>query len=262
MMKVRGSTLILPSLGFPGTSAEVAVEASPVKRQSNLALRLVGWIFRSFVFLVLLSFALTLFYRYAPVSFTPLMFYRAGENLAVGKFPTFDHRWVPYSLISQKLVTAAITSEDSKFYEHNGFDWEAIEKARAHNLRGRTIRGASTISQQVAKNVFLLPQRTWIRKGLEAYFTAVIELLWTKQRIMEVYLNVVELGDGVYGVEAASQKYFGKPAAQVSSGEAALIVAVLPNPRRFKISRPSGYVLMRQTKIKHRMPASHSGSRH
>ena len=254
MMKVRGSSLILPNLGY---APEPAIEAPRVKRRASASLRIVGWILRSSVFLVLLSFALAFFYGYAPVSFTPLMFYRAGENLAVGKFPLIDHKWVPYSLISQRLVTAAVTSEDSKFYEHNGFDWEAIEKAREHNLRGHTIRGASTISQQVAKNVFLLPQRTWIRKGLEAYFTAVIELLWSKQRIMEVYLNVVELGDGVYGVEAASQKYFGKSAAQVSSNEAALIVAVLPNPRRFKISRPSGYVRMRQTKIKHRMPATH-----
>jgi len=147
-----------------------------------------------------------------------------------------------------------IASEDWKFFEHNGFDWPAIEKALRHNQRSARVRGASTISQQTAKNVFLWPSRSWVRKGLEAYFTVLIEVLWSKDRIMEVYLNVVEFGDGIYGVGAASNIYFHKLPAQLSSSEAALLAAVLPNPRRLLVAHPSPYVRFRQTMIQRRMP--------
>ncbi len=214
------------------------------------------WFFRAILGLFAFSLLLTFVYRWLPVPLTPLMMYRAGQALGEGRLPRLEKSWVSLDQMSPRLKFAVLAAEDMKFYEHKGFDWEAIEKARKHNLRNRTIRGASTISQQVAKNVFLLPQRSWIRKGLEAYFTFLIEHAWPKERIMEVYLNIVELGDGVYGVEAASERYFSKPAVKVNASEAALIAAVLPNPRRFKISRPSGYVRLRQTKIRNRMPTA------
>lgn len=142
------------------------------------------------------------------------------------------------------MPLAVITSEDQKFEEHFGFDLEAIEKARKYNDRhkGKKVKGASTISQQTAKNVFLWPQRSYIRKGFEVYFTFLIELLWSKERIMEVYLNVIEMGDGVYGAEAAAQQYFGKSASDLTDGEAALIAACLPNPIRWSPARPSRYI--------------------
>ena len=141
-----------------------------------------------------------------------------------------------------------MASEDNRFIEHSGFDLEAIKKARDYNdhKKGKKIRGASTISQQTAKNVFLWPDRSWIRKGLEVYFTFLIETVWGKKRIMEVYLNVIEMGDGIYGAESASQKYFHKPAAYLTRDQAALIAAILPNPRKWDPSRPSAYLLNRQ----------------
>ncbi|MEK7358510.1 MAG: monofunctional biosynthetic peptidoglycan transglycosylase [Bdellovibrionota bacterium] len=202
----------------------------------------------------LTSVLLVLVYRWVPVSTTPLMLIRVTENLSQGKPIRFERQWTPISRLSPKLQRSVVAAEDIKFFEHEGFDWQAIEKAIRHNKNGRRIRGGSTISQQVAKNVFLWPKRSWLRKGLEAYFTVLIEMLWGKERIMEVYLNVVELGDGVYGVEAAAERFFRKSAKELSSSEAALVAAVLPNPRRFLIQRPSPYTRFRQTMIQRRMP--------
>lgn len=211
---------------------------------------------RFLVALFCASILTTMLYGFLPVPVTPLMIIRPFENLLNGRSVTFEKEWVALDKMNPRLVQAMLAAEDWRFFEHNGFDWEAIAKAVKHNEHSRKIRGASTISQQVAKNVFLWPQRSWIRKGLEAYFTALIELFWSKRRIMEVYLNVVELGDGVYGVEAASKKFFKKPAAHMVSAEAALVAAVLPNPRRFLIARPSSYVRFRQTLIQRRMPTA------
>jgi monofunctional biosynthetic peptidoglycan transglycosylase len=149
-----------------------------------------------------------------------------------------------------------MASEDQKFYEHNGFDWEAIKKAYEYNAkkkRKRPIKGASTISQQTAKNVFLWPGRSWVRKGFEVYFTFLIELFWSKERIMEVYLNVIEMGDGVYGAEAASQTYFKKPASKLTKDNAAAIAAILPNPRKYSASKPGPYIQQRKEWIKRNM---------
>jgi monofunctional glycosyltransferase len=212
------------------------------------------WIVRGLFGLFIVSVLSTLAYRWIPVTLTPLMILRSAEGLVEGRGAAFERKWVPLQRISTKLQHAVIAAEDMKFFEHNGFDWEAIDKAREHNRRGKRLRGASTISQQVAKNVFLWPQRSWLRKSVEVYFTTLIELFWSKERILEVYLNVAEIGDGVYGVEAAAQKYFRKSAAQLNSSEAALIAAVLPNPRRMKVQEPSGYVRFRQTLIQRRMP--------
>ncbi len=151
-----------------------------------------------------------------------------------------------WSAISRNLPLAVMASEDQRFMFHSGFSWEAMRKAMERNKKGRRIRGGSTISQQTAKNVFLWPGRTYLRKGLEAWFTVLIELLWTKERILEVYLNVAEMGKGVFGAEAAAQHCFDRPAARLTAAQAALITATLPAPRRFSCTSPSGYIRGRQ----------------
>lgn len=219
----------------------------------SLFVRLRRLVFGLIVGFFLCSLLVTWLFGFAPIPMTPLMVVRMVEGKIKDKPFVFAKDWVSLADMAPNLQHAVIAAEDIRFFEHNGFDWEAIEKALRHNERSRRVRGGSTISQQVAKNVFLWPQRSWVRKILEAYFTGLIEIFWPKRRIMEVYLNVIELGDGVYGVEAASRKYFGKPARQVNTSEAALMAAVLPNPRRFLISRPSPYIRFRQTMISRRM---------
>lgn len=184
---------------------------------------------------------------------TPLMVIRTIESMFDDKIVGIDHTWVSLDEISVSMQKAVLKAEDDRFFEHNGFDWKAIEKAMKYNETHKRKKGASTISQQTAKNVFLWPRRDWIRKGLEAYYTVLIEFFWSKERIMEVYLNVVELGPGVYGVEAASNKYFKKSAKNLTAAQASLIAAVLPNPRRFRIERPSNYVTNRQHRILNRV---------
>lgn len=162
--------------------------------------------------------------------------------------------YVDFSEISTNARLAVIASEDQLFPDHSGFDWKSIKKAQKYNERkpGR-IRGASTISQQVAKNVFLWQGRSWFRKGLEVYFTFMIETFWSKQRILDVYLNVIEMGDGIFGIEAAAQAYFNKPARNLSRPEAAMIAACLPNPKRYKVKPPSAYIMSRAAFIQRQM---------
>lgn len=178
-----------------------------------------------------------------------------GDFLDGGQWNGIEKRWVPLEEISPAMVRAVIAAEDTRFFEHHGFDWEAIEQARQLNERyyGRRLYGASTISMQTAKNVFLWHGRTYIRKVLEAYFTVLIEALWGKRRIMEIYLNVVEFAPGVYGVEAAANRYWKKTARQLTASEAALMAAVLPNPRRWRFWLPTGYIRKRQATILARM---------
>jgi monofunctional glycosyltransferase len=164
-----------------------------------------------------------------------------------------EHDWVPWAGISRHAAVAVIAAEDQKFLGHKGFDLEAIDKAMTDAKRGGRMRGASTISQQVAKNLFLWPGQSWLRKGLEAWFTLWIETLWPKQRILEVYLNSAEFGHGVWGVEAASRRFFHKPAAKLNREEAALLAAVLPSPKRFRVDHPSPYVQQRQAWILRQM---------
>lgn len=165
------------------------------------------------------------------------------------------HQWVALAAISPQAGLAVIAAEDQRFGDHAGFDFEAIRKALQHNAAGGRVRGASTISQQTAKNLFLWSGRSYVRKGLEAYFTVLIELLWPKQRILEVYLNVAQFGDNVYGVQAAAQAFFSKDAAGLTRREAATLAAVLPNPRRFRADRPSPYIERRATQIEAQMRA-------
>lgn len=190
-------------------------------------------------------------YRFIPVWFTPLMFIRCAQQVSEGKELKLSHHWVSMDYISPSMPVAVIASEDVNFLKHHGFDYKAIENAANRNMKHPEKRklGASTISQQTAKNVFLWPGRSWIRKGFEVYFTTLIELLWSKQRIMEVYLNSIETGDGIYGVDAVAEEYFHIDAKNLSREQCALIAATLPNPRKFSSKHPSDYMLKRQGKI-------------
>jgi monofunctional biosynthetic peptidoglycan transglycosylase len=199
------------------------------------------------------SIFFTLVYRFINPPATPLMLIRVVENIADGKKPSINKDWVSLDDISPNLVLAVIASEDNNFESHYGVDFKAIEKAQKLNAKGRKIRGASTITQQTAKNVFLWQARNYVRKGLELYFSGLIELGWGKKRIMEVYLNVIEMGDGIYGAEAASQQYFHKPAKNLSRAEAAAIAAVLPNPRRWRPDKPTAYIAKKKSWIMRNM---------
>lgn len=188
--------------------------------------------------LVLFSLFLVLLFKWVPVPFTPLMGIRSLE------YPeeNYQHQWVPIEEISPNLQLAVIAAEDQNFVKHNGFDYAGIKKAIEESKQGKRIRGASTISQQTAKNVFLWPQRSWVRKGLEVYFTFLIELIWDKERILEVYLNSIEMGRGIYGAEAAALYWFNKPATQLNASEAAAIAAILPNPREYSANPGSNFI--------------------
>lgn len=209
---------------------------------------------KTILFSFLGSVGIVLVYRFVPVPLTILMVQRCVEQKIDGKSMRLEKDWVSADEISHHLPIAVVASEDQRFLYHHGFDFEAIEKAVKHNEKQKKrkkprIRGASTISQQTAKNAFLFPARSFIRKGLEVYFTGLIELLWSKERIMTVYLNIIEMGDGIYGAEAAAQHYFGHSAARLTAAEAALLAAVLPNPRKFNAGKPSSYVRGRQANI-------------
>ncbi|MDR7128547.1 monofunctional biosynthetic peptidoglycan transglycosylase [Algoriphagus sp. 4150] len=209
--------------------------------------RLWRLIWKTTLWFLIVSVGLTVIYRFVPVPITPLMVIRVFEQaFDADKEVRLQKDWVSFSSISKNAPQAVYASEDQKFLEHRGFDFEAMEKAWENNKKGRRVKGASTITQQTVKNVFLWPSRSYLRKGLEAYFTVLVELIWSKERIMEVYLNVIEMGDGIYGIEAASQVYFGKPASKLSRDQAALIAAVLPNPRRWSPAKPSSYIIGRQ----------------
>ncbi|MCH3982696.1 MAG: monofunctional biosynthetic peptidoglycan transglycosylase [Prevotella sp.] len=192
-------------------------------------------------------------YRFLPVYLTPLMVIRCFQQVGEGESIQLHHHWVSLDQISPHLPVAVMASEDQRFLLHHGFDYDAIEKAAQHNLRGGKKHGASTISQQTAKNVFLWPGRSWTRKGFEVYFTALIELMWSKQRIMEVYLNSIEMGDGIYGADACAEYHFNKTASDLSRADCALIAATLPNPRKFSSKNPSAYMRLRQRQIEQNM---------
>ena len=202
-----------------------------------------------FLLFIIISVGWVVIDRFVPVFVTPLMIIRSVEYVVKGEIPKNSKKWVSIEEISPNMVQAVVASEDNLFLTHHGFSFNDMTKAFEHNMNGKRIRGGSTISQQTAKNVFLFPQRSYIRKGLEAYFTVLMELIWSKERIMEVYLNSIDMGDGVYGVDAAAQEHFGIHASQLSKSQAALIAACLPNPRRFDAGNPTGYIQRRKSKI-------------
>lgn len=202
-----------------------------------------------FLYFLGISIGLVILFKFVPVPFTPLMFIRSFEQISSGEKLVWKHDWVSIDEISIHIQKAVIASEDGKFTSHNGFDVKAIEKAYENNQKGKRIKGGSTITQQTAKNVFLWPGRSYLRKGLEAYFTVLIEIVWGKERIMEVYLNSIEMGNGIYGIEAASQHWFKKSAKNLTKKEAAAIAAILPNPRKFKATNSSRYIERRKNNI-------------
>ncbi|CNI86745.1 monofunctional biosynthetic peptidoglycan transglycosylase [Yersinia frederiksenii] len=213
------------------------------------------WGKRGALGIVALWLAGILIFAFLPVPLSMVMLERQLGAWLTGDFSYVAHSdWVPMDEISPYMALAVMAAEDQKFPEHWGFDVGAIESALSHNQRNQNrIRGASTLSQQTAKNLFLWDGRSWIRKGLEVGLTAGIELVWTKRRILTVYLNIAEFGDGIFGVEAASRHFFNKPASKLTSSEAALLAAVLPNPHRFKVNAPSNYVISRQQWILRQM---------
>lgn len=199
------------------------------------------------------TFLVVIALRFIPVYFTPLMFIRLIDQAHEGKPLRLKHQWVSLDNMSPYLPMAVMASEDQRFLMHHGFDFDAIEQAAKSNAQGKKLRGGSTITQQTAKNVFLWQGRSWVRKGLEAYFTILIELFWSKQRIMEIYLNSIEMGEGIYGAEAVAQNHFGCSAAELKRADCALIAATLPNPRKFSSQTPSNYMLKRQSQIMRQM---------
>jgi monofunctional biosynthetic peptidoglycan transglycosylase len=208
----------------------------------NKLTRLAIWFFG-------LSILWVLVYKFINPPITFLMVQKGMERKFDGKPWKLDKTWKDFDELAYNLKKAALAGEDSRFMTHHGFDLEAMEKAYVKNQKGNKIRGGSTITQQTAKNVFLWPGRSYIRKAFEAYFSVLIELFWSKQRILEVYLNSIEMGDGIYGAEEASIAYFNKSASSLTKGEAALIVAVLPNPIRWSAGNPTAFVYRRQSLI-------------
>lgn len=200
------------------------------------------------------SILAVLAYKWLPVYVTPLMVIRCCQQMGRGEKIRMKHHWVEMEKgMVPDMALAVVASEDQRFMNHNGFDFDAISKAWDERSKGVRFRGASTISQQTAKNVFLWPGGSWFRKGLEAYFTILIELIWDKHRIMEVYLNSIEMGDGIYGADAVAWQNFGRGADRLTRANCALIAATLPNPLKFNSKDPSRYILKRQTQIMRQM---------
>jgi monofunctional biosynthetic peptidoglycan transglycosylase len=218
------------------------------KRILRSILRLLFW---SVVIFVVSSVVLVFIYKFVPPVLTPLMVIRSIEGVFNGKTVGITKSWVPYEDISKNIKKAVIFSEDKRFLQHDGFDWKAIEAAKRYNerMKGKRVLGASTITMQTSKNVFLWHGRNYIRKGLEAYFTVLIEAVWGKERILEVYLNIIEWGDGIYGIEAASEYYFKKSAKNLTAKEAGALAAIVPNPRKWSASNPTKYIKKRTSLI-------------
>lgn len=210
-------------------------------------------LFRIVLVLFLLSISSVVLYRYIPVVVTPLMVKNALVAVTKGEPAAFHHDWVPMEEMSPHLANAVVASEDQRFYEHNGFDWKEIGNAIEERKAGKRKRGGSTISQQTAKNVFTFCTSTWVRKAVEAYYTVLIEWLWPKERILEVYLNSIEMGPRIYGAEAVARKHFEKPASRLTRQDCALIAATLPNPKRYSSKNPSSYMRRRQGSILRQM---------
>ncbi len=229
----------------------ISRKAKPKARQNSSSFwsKISRFLFKILLWFFGISLFFVVLFKFVPVPFTPLMVIRAIENKAAGKEIYFSHDWEPIENISVNLQKAVIASEDGTFLIHNGFDFKALQKAYKNNERGRRIKGGSTISQQTAKNVFLWQGRSYFRKGLEAYFTVLIEFIWGKERIMEVYLNSIEMGDGVYGAQAATEHWYRKDAKSLTPIQAAGIAAILPNPRRFSATSSSSYINNRKAKI-------------
>lgn len=214
--------------------------------KQTLTKKITALLGRILVWFLMVTIIWVLLYRFINPPITLLMVLRNIERSSDGKPAKMEKKWVDFDEMSDNMKRAAVSAEDQLFLKHIGFDVKAIEKAFKTNKKGKKVKGGSTISQQTAKNVFLWPGRSWVRKGFEAYFTLLIEMLWSKERILEVYLNVIEMGDGIYGAEAAAQAYFGKSCTNLTRSQAALIAACFPNPRRWTPKKPTTYIKHRQ----------------
>lgn len=235
--------------GATDKHAGASVAAASKRRRSRW-----HWLWKLPLLLVLLSVVQVLALRFVDPPFSAFMAIRQFEALRAGDTGfRVAYDWRDMEAIAPSLPLAAVAAEDQNFARHRGFDVEAIERALEHNARGGRVRGGSTISQQLAKNLFLWSGRSWVRKGLEAWYTLLIEALWPKQRILEVYVNVAEFGDGIYGAQAAARSYWNKDAAALTAGESARLAAVLPNPRRYSAHRPGPYVQKRARWIERNM---------
>ena len=249
----------IPAVPIPVQAPEWGRHARRLVRRGLRIIRLLT------LFFVFSTVAVTLIYRFVPPPVTPLMVLRLWDQYRAGDDLTLKKAWTPLAAMSPWVPAAVVTAEDQRFFEHHGFDFHAIEDARAHNRRSRErmqagrraapLCGASTISQQTAKNVFLWPARSWTRKGLEVWFTFLIETLWTKERILEVYLNVAETGDGMYGMPVAARHFWGRDVRHLNRAQAARLAAVLPNPRSWSAASPPRHVRRRQEQIQRQMPA-------
>jgi len=216
--------------------------------------RLIWRIIRlAFVLFFGITICWVLLYKFVNPPVTWLMISRGFEQKAEGKPWKIDKQWVDIDSISENMKRAAVAAEDARFLDHYGFDFKAMERAFEKNAKGKKLSGGSTISQQTAKNVFLWEGRSYIRKGFEAYFTMLIEVCWSKKRIMEVYLNVIEMGDGIYGIEAASQYYYHKPASKLTRSQSAAIASIFPDPRKWSPVNPNARVIHKQYFIKKNM---------
>jgi monofunctional biosynthetic peptidoglycan transglycosylase len=221
------------------------------KRRSTFFYR---FIIKPVLWFIVASCMGVLLFRWLPVPFTPLMLIRAGQQVSKGNTIRMEHKWVPIEKISTNLQLAVVCSEDQKFSTHFGFDFDAIKQAVTDsNRKNKRLRGASTISQQTAKNVFLWPGRNWIRKAMESWFTVLIELFWSKERILEVYLNSIEMGNGIYGAEAASRHWFHTGATNLTKSQSAALAAILPNPLKYNPIKPSSYLQSRISWIRVQM---------
>ncbi len=219
------------------------------KRYFKFIFKLMAGFFSVSLFLVIL-------FKFVNPPVTPLMVDRIADSILKNKEPRLDRSWEPLHQISKNLIKSAIASEDSRFFQHHGIDWKAVEEAREYNRRHKKkVRGASTITMQTARNVFLWHDVSYIRKALEVYFTYIIDFVWGKKRILEVYCNVAEWGDGIYGAEAAARKYFNKPAKKLTRRQGSLMAVVLPNPRRWNPARPTSYISKRSYTMMARMQA-------
>lgn len=217
-----------------------------MKRKNKLSRKLLKVAVRLVLAFLIITNLVVILYSFVPVPISPLMVIRSVQQKQAGKELRLKKDWVSFDALPNNLQLAVVCTEDQNFLKHNGFDFEQIKKAVEENKQRKKARGASTISQQTAKNVFLWPKSSWVRKGLEVYFTMLIELWWSKERIMTVYLNVIEFGDGIYGAEAAAQHFFGKPAIKLNNSQAALLASVLPNPLKYNAERPGVYLRKRQ----------------
>jgi monofunctional biosynthetic peptidoglycan transglycosylase len=213
------------------------------------------WLLYAFVGFILLSVLGVVIFKFINFPATPIMAIRIVEGMFDGKMIGVEKDWESWDNISKNFYRAAVAAEDARFMQHDGIDWKAVEAAQKYNERhkGKKKRGASTITMQTAKNAFLWHGRNYLRKGMEAYFTILIETIWGKKRILEVYANIVEFGEGLYGVEAASQRYFKKPASKLTKRQAALLAAILPNPRLWNPAKPTAYLNKRANWVMARM---------